>query len=390
MTTSSNPRYQQLQAWLQSLTKTHALQLDTLATASSDASFRRYYRLNSSSASTKTTGQATSYIVMDAPPPYENCQPFIEVGNLLQTAGLTVPEVIAQNLEHGFLLLSDLGPTTYLDAIRQGLLQPKSTGTQVGSETTHNTQAAQPADYAALGESTLNNSTLQALYRDAIQALVKMQQINGSGLPIYTQQWLVDELNLFIEWYVKHHCQTSLSDADQAMLAHTFKLLAADNMRQPFVLVHRDFHSPNLMLMGQGQNGRNPGIIDYQDALLGPISYDIASLVMDARTTWEEDQQLDWAIRYWEQARDAKLPVPDSFADFHRNYEWMSLQRNLRILGVFARLAYRDNKKAYLPHIPRVNTYIRQVASRYKQFGPLLKLLNRIHNVEEKVGLSFY
>src|SRR5699024_2047541 len=192
------------------------------------------------------------------------------------------------------------------------------------------------------------------------------------------------------DWYVSAYKQIVLTDDERHTLARVWQRLGKQNARSAKVFVHRDYHSPNLMIDENGPDNQLPGIIDYQDAVSGPITYDIASLVMDARTTWEEDQQLDWAIRYWELARAAGLPVPADFADFHRNYEWMSLQRNLRILGVFARLAHRDNKKAYLPHIPRVITYIQQVASRYKQFNPLLRLLNRVHNSEEKTGLSFY
>jgi len=157
---------------------------------------------------------------------------------------------------------------------------------------------------------------------------------------------------------------------------------------QPRVLVHRDYHSPNLML-GPGGPDFEPGVIDFQDALHGPLSYDIASLVMDARTSWDEPQQLDWAIRYWEYARTAGLPVPADFAEFHRQYEWMSLQRNLRILGVFARLSHRDGKHHYLDHMPRVQRYVRQVAERYQVFHPLVRLLDTVEKVSFTDGYSF-
>ena len=196
---------------------------------------------------------------------------------------------------------------------------------------------------------------------------------------------LAQELTVFPEWYAQRHCQIELNDTERQTLHDSFTTLIQDNVQQPCVLVHRDFHSPNIMVNNHGL----PGIIDYQDALVGPITYDIASLVMDARTTWEEPQQLDWAIRYWEAAKAARLPVAADFADFHRAYEWMSLQRNLRILGVFARLSYRDGKHHYLDHMPRVNTYVRQVAGRYNAFRPLLRLLDKLENRQVSVGYTF-
>ena len=168
-----------------------------------------------------------------------------------------------------------------------------------------------------------------------------------------------------------------------------FEDLARAMAAEARVLVHRDLHSPNLMVCTDPAIGPNPGVIDFQDALEGPISYDIASLVLDARTTWDEPQQLDWAIRYWEKARAARLPVPDDFAQFHRQYEWTSLQRNLRILGVFARLNLRDDKPGYLAHIPRVLQYVRQVAGRYNHFAPITKLLDRLEGVEVQTRLTF-
>ena len=192
-----------------------------------------------------------------------------------------------------------------------------------------------------------------------------------------------------IYMYVHQHCQSQLSDDEKNALEKTFSLLVAHNAKQPCVFVHRDYHSPNLLVCDQDMYGPNPGIIDFQDAVNGPISYDLASLIMDARTTWEEPQQLDWAIRYWQMARDAKLAVPDDFANFHTDYGFMGLQRNLRILGVFARLSIRDDKDHYLQHMPRVNAYVRQVANRYLVFKPLLRLLDRLDNIEHKVGYTF-
>ena len=326
-----------LHDWLKTLPPELGAQPDSLRPASSDASFRRYFRIDLHD----STG-----IIMDAPPEREDCRPFLHVGQRLQETGLRVPQILARNLEQGFLLMSDLGAQTFYQALQQGL------------------DAIQ----------------LQALYRPALHALVRMQQARCDDLPAYDAARLVDELSVFREWYVEKHCGATLSEAEEAALTTVFATLAADNAAQPVVLVHRDYHSPNLML--PETPGGEPGIIDFQDAVAGPITYDIASLVADARHTWEEDQQLDWAIRYWEMARAAGLPVNEAFADFHRAYEWMSLQRNLRVLGVFVRLSLRDGKHHYLDHLPRVNAYVRQVAERYGQFRPLLRLLNRLDGVQ--------
>lgn len=341
-----DPRLDQIRAWLGGLPATLNLAVDTLRPASSDASFRRYFRLDAGE---------RSLIVMDAPPAHEDSRPFLQVGQLLADAGLNVPAVLEKNLDLGLLLLTDLGEQTYYQRIQAGL----------------------------------SDSQLQALYRDALAALIRLQQASTAGLGTYDTARLADELKLFPEWYVGKHHGVALDDKTANALDKIFALLSASNGGQARVLVHRDFHSPNLMVCDQPQYGPNPGVIDFQDALAGPITYDLASLVTDARTTWEESQQLDWAIRYWEMARAAGLPVDADFAEFHRAYEWMGLQRNLRIMGVFARLNHRDGKAHYLAHMPRVNGYVRQVAQRYGVFTPLLRLLDKLDNREVSVGYTF-
>ncbi|MCW0208800.1 MAG: phosphotransferase [Achromobacter sp.] len=341
-----DPRLDQIRAWLSSLPAALNLAVDTLRPASSDASFRRYFRLDAGE---------RSLIVMDAPPAHEDSRPFLQVGQLLADAGLNVPAVLEKNLDLGLLLLTDLGEQTYYQRIQAGL----------------------------------SDSQLQALYRDALAALIRLQQASTAGLGTYDTARLADELKLFPEWYVGKHHGVALDDKTANALDKIFALLSASNGGQARVLVHRDFHSPNLMVCDQPQYGPNPGVIDFQDALAGPITYDLASLVTDARTTWEEPQQLDWAIRYWEMARAAGLPVDADFAEFHRAYEWMGLQRNLRIMGVFARLNHRDGKAHYLAHMPRVNGYVRQVAQRYGVFTPLLRLLDKLDNREVSVGYTF-
>ena len=339
-------RLTRLRQWLSTFSAELGIDPDSLAPASSDASFRRYFRVSS--------GQRT-LVIMDAPPPNEDCRPFVDVTSRLAAVGLNVPQVIREHLDEGFLLLTDLGPTTYYDKIQQGV----------------------------------DDASLQKMYREAVGALVQMQAAQTQGLSVYDASKLKAELGLFSEWYLAVHCKVALEATQSAALNQVFDILVQHNASQPRVLVHRDFHSPNLMYCTEAQYGANPGILDYQDAVAGPITYDLASIVMDARTTWEEPQQLDWAIRYWEQARSAGLPVPTDFADFHRDYEWMALQRNLRILGVFARLNYRDQKAHYLAHIPRVNQYVRQVAGRYLAFRPLIKLIDQLDHVQTSVGYTF-
>ena len=326
-----------LQSWLSSLPCELGIAINSLRPASSDASFRRYFRVDLAQGSA---------VVMDAPPAHEDCGPFVDISERLSDAGLRVPEILARDLEQGFLLLSDLGTHTFYQRLTEGV----------------------------------SEAELHVLYRPALHALVSLQQADHKGLPLYDLARLGEELKVFREWYVEKHCATELAPQEAAALEEVFNALIQDNASHPTVLVHRDYHSPNLMVP-QGDDAR-PGIIDFQDAVVGPITYDIASLVTDARYTWEEEQQLDWAIRYWEAARNAGLPVGTNFADFHRAYEWMSLQRNLRILGVFVRLSLRDGKHHYLEHLPRVNGYVRQVAVRYGAFKPLMRLLDRLDGVQ--------
>ncbi|MCD8505510.1 MAG: phosphotransferase [Burkholderiaceae bacterium] len=344
--TPASHRLQKLTQWLDSLPPDLALAPNTMVPASSDASFRRYFRLQAGK---------QSLIVMDAPPPQENCAPFVDVTMRLTEAGVTVPKILACDLGNGFMLLSDLGHHTYYDRIQAGL----------------------------------EDTELQTLYREALGTLVKLQHGKHDGLLTFDAPRLVTELQLFPEWFIKTHHNTDLTKTESEHLDRIFVLLAQAMASEPRVLVHRDFHSPNLMVCDRETGLVNPGVLDYQDAVAGPISYDIASLVFDARTTWDEPQQLDWAIRYWEKAKAARLPVPTDFAVFHQQYEWASLQRNLRILGVFARLNHRDNKAHYLAHVPRVLQYVRQVAARYQPFVPLMRLLDRLQGIEPEVKLTF-
>jgi aminoglycoside/choline kinase family phosphotransferase len=314
-----------------------------IAPASADASFRRYFRI----ASNQGDAKGRDYIVMDAPPAHEDCRPFIAVAKLFGDTGVHVPQVLAADLEQGFLLLTDLGNTTYLSA--------------------------------------LSADTARELYLASNDALVKIQLASRPGvLPEYDRALLTRELMLFPEWYVAKHLGASLSDEQTATLNTVFERLLANNLAQPQVYVHRDWHSRNLMV-----SDPNPGILDFQDAVYGPITYDLASIYRDAYIQWDEEQQLDWVIRYWEKARAARLPVHTDFGDFWRDFEWMGAQRHIKVLGIFARLYHRDGKDGYLKDMPLVMSYLRKVCERYIELKPLFYLLEALEEKQPQVGRMF-
>lgn len=334
-----DPRLAQLADWLSTL-DAPVTRPDTLRAASADASFRRYFRVDAADGGT--------LIVMDAPPPQEDVRPFVQVAQLFGATGVTVPQVLAQDIEHGFLLLSDLGNTTYLKQ--------------------------------------LNADTAHKLYIDAIEALVLLQAQSRPGkLPAYDRELLQRELMLFPDWYLGKHLNATLDEKQTADLNKVFEILLANNLAQPQVYVHRDYHSRNLMVLDQG----NPGILDFQDAVYGPITYDLVSLLRDAYIQWDEEMVLDWAIRYWERARRAGLPVSHDIDAFYRDFEFMGLQRHLKVLGIFARLYHRDGKDGYLNDIPLVMEYTRKTAYRYKEFAPLIKLLDALDEKRTGVGFTF-
>ncbi len=336
-------RREQLLGWLAALSPEWALSTESLRPASNDASFRRYFRIDSGHPQHRTL------IAMDAPPPMEDCTPFVQVARLFSATGLRVPQVLEADLAQGFLLLSDLGEQTFLDV--------------------------------------LDDSNANALHAEASEALVKLQQASrDSVLPPYDRTLLLRELMLFPEWYVEKHKGHRLSDADRAVLEAAFETLIASALAQPQVFVHRDYHSRNLMhLPGSG----TPGVLDFQDAVQGPITYDLVSLLRDAYVSWPEERELDWAIRHWQRARAAGLPVDADFGEFYRAFEWMGLQRHLKVLGIFARLYHRDGKDRYLADLPRVLAYTGRTASRYTAFTPLARLLDRIEGRELAVGYTF-
>ena len=322
----ADPRLVALRAWLQSAPGGIDLCPDTLRPASADASFRRYFRLDA------RAGDDSTLIVMDAPPEKEDVGRFCDVAELLRGGGLSVPRVLAR----------DAGDAARCDA----------------------------------------------LMRDALGALVRMQGVSA-GLPAYDRERLQAEMDLFETWYVRRQMQAELGDDERQGLRRVMDALLDNVLAQPVVLVHRDYHSRNLMVLPARRECGNPGVLDFQDAVLGPITYDLVSLLRDAYIAWPEQQQIDWAIRYWEGARKAGLPVNPDFGAFYRDFEWMGLQRQLKVLGIFSRLYHRDGKAQYLGDLPLVLQYARAVAGRYAEFAPLLRLLDRLQGVARRDAYTF-
>jgi N-acetylmuramate 1-kinase len=337
---NADPRLSILAEWLANTLHSDAF---TLAPASEDASFRRYFRVTLPGPHAMAPGAAT-LIAMDAPPPREDCRPFVHVAALMAEAGINAPRVLARDIGRGFLLLTDLGPTTYLRA--------------------------------------LDKSNADDLFTDAIDTLLRWQLASRPDvLPPYDAALLRRELELFPEWYVGRHLGQTLTQDERVAVARVFDLVIASNLAQPGVFVHRDYMPRNLMV-----STPNPGVLDFQDAVFGPITYDIASLFRDAFLSWPDERVLDWTIRYWEKAKRAGLPVTTDFAQFHRDCEWMGLQRHLQVLGIFARIRHRDGKQGYVEDTPRFLAYVRPVAERYRELAPLAHLLDRLAQSTPSVG----
>jgi aminoglycoside/choline kinase family phosphotransferase len=343
------------EAWLAGQAAQHNLLPATARPASADASFRRYFRVDRAAGG--------SCIVMDAPPAQENCQPFVKVAALMDDIGLHVPKVLAWDEPQGFMLLNDLGAQTLLDVLN--LDDP---------------QANLPR------------------YQDALAALLPWQTASREGvLPAYDEAVLRRELQLFPDWYLTQHKGFTLNPAQQALLDKTFASIVARNLAGPKVFVHRDFMPRNLMVPPADHSPATAaqalGVLDFQDALYGPVTYDIASLMRDAFLTWEEDFVLEVTIRYWEKARKAGLLDFDGWSEdfgaFYRAVEWMGLQRHLKVLGIFARLTLRDGKPKYLADTPRFVHYVRNTANRYRELGPFLKLIDEVENLQAASGFAY-
>ena len=299
----------------------------TLTSASSDASFRRYFRWQ---------GAGRSLIVMDAPPPQEDCAPFVKVANLLAEAHLNVPQILAADLERGFLLLNDLGRQTYLDVI--------------------------------------NEDNADELFTDALQALLAFQQLPMTApLPSYDDALLRRELQLFPEWYVQRHLGVEFSEQQQALWQRASQLLIDSALAQPKVLVHRDYMPRNLML-----SEPNPGVLDFQDAVYGPVTYDVTCLFKDAFLSWPEVRVSSWLEQYWQQALETGVPVQPVLDDFLRASDLMGVQRHLKVIGIFARICHRDGKPKYLGDVPRFFSYIDAVLARRPELAELAELLGSL------------
>ncbi|MEI7785725.1 MAG: phosphotransferase [Betaproteobacteria bacterium] len=349
-------RQHAFEQWLQAQTAAHGLHPASLRPASADASFRRYLRIDGAAGS--------SLIIMDAPPDKEDCRPFVKVAGLMQQAGLRVPQVLAWDEGQGFMLLSDLGAQTMMQVITAG-----------------------PAQALPL---PLRGQPTHDLFLAAIDTLVRWQCASQPDvLAPYDDALLTRELGLFPEWYVGRHRQFTLDAGQQQTLQSSFELIRQHNLQAlggARVYVHRDFMPRNLMA---GVAGDALGVLDFQDAVYGPITYDIASLMRDAFISWDEEFVIDITVRYWQQARQAGLPVGADFGEFYEAVEWMGLQRHLKILGIFARLTLRDGKPQYLADTPRFIAYVRQSASRYRLLAPLLRLLEQIEGGAVQAGYTF-
>ncbi len=358
------------ESWFQQIQPAHQLVRASLRLASADASFRRYLRVDT------PTG---SLVIMDAPPAKEDCKPFVRVAQLMADAGIKAPQVLAWDEANGFMLLPDLGTHTMMQ-----VMDP---------------QAPPPLD----------------LYLQAVDTLLQWQLASAEGvLPPYDRALLARELELFPQWYITEYRQVTLDAAQRKTLDEAFACIMDNNLAWPSVYVHRDFMPRNLMMpvedaaqffAGPPQEKLDPlggsavraatsvgarlSVLDFQDAVYGPITYDIASLMRDAFLSWDEDFCLDVTIRYWEKARKAGLPVGDDFGEFYRGVEWMGLQRHLKVAGIFARLTLRDGKPQYLADTPRFIGYIRATCGRYRELKPLLRLVEELEGVFVPNMLAF-
>ncbi len=315
-------RLEQLDTWLKKVLGSDEF---SLAPASADASFRRYFRVRHAD---------TTHIVMDAPPAQENSEPFVRIAGLLDEAGVNVPRIVAQDLAQGFLLLTDLGKQTYLDV--------------------------------------LDTDNADTLFRDAIHALLEWQLASRAGvLPEYDAHELLRELQLFPDWFIARHLQVGLSAGERQALDAVFQRIVERALAQSRVYVHRDFMPRNLM-----RSQPNPGVLDFQDARFGPIAYDVLSLFKDAFISWPQAQVTEWTRYYWQSAHDRGLPVPSDFVQFQQDVDWIGVQRHLKVLGIFARIHHRDGKPQYLQDAPRFLAYLRPVVSDYPELAPLAQILD--------------
>ncbi|WP_343657810.1 aminoglycoside phosphotransferase family protein [Paraburkholderia caribensis] len=344
---TADARLELLGAWLQSHAGRYGLDLATLKPASADASFRRYFRLAGIGAELVAGG--ATVIAVDAPPP-EKCREFVQVAGLLADAGVHVPRVLEVDLDAGFMLVTDLGTQSYLSTLKQ----------------------SSPAE-------------AKTLMRDALDALIRWQLASREDvLPPFDEAFLRREMELMPEWFIGRHLGQEVDENTRGVLDRTFALLVASARAQPQVFMLRDFMPRNLMIARP-----NPGVLDFQDAVYGPITYDVASLLRDAFIGWDEEFELDCFVYYWERAKKAGLPVDADFGEFYRQLEWMGLQRHIKVLGLFCRINYRDGKPHYMADLPRFIGYARKVCERYRPLVPFARLLDDLEGRAVDVGYTF-
>jgi aminoglycoside/choline kinase family phosphotransferase len=342
-THQADPRLEALTRWLYAHAAEHGLDVASLQVASADASARRYFRLAASGP------HGPSLIAVDAPPP-EKCREFAQIAALLSSAGVHGPHVLACDFDAGFMLVTDLGDAQYITAL----------------------EGAEP-------------QRARALMRDALDTLVRWQLTSQEGvLPAFDEAFLRRELELMPEWYIGRHLGHEIDEKTRTVLDRTWALLVASARAQPQVFMLRDFMPRNLMVCEP-----NPGVLDFQDAVYGPITYDVVSLLRDAFISWDEEFELDCFAYYWERAKKAGLPVDPDFGEFYRQLEWMGLQRHIKVLGLFARLHHRDGKSRYLTDLPRFVGYARKVSERYRPLAPFAKLLDDLEGRAAAVGYTF-
>ena len=327
----TDKRLEQLTQWLK-----YALDQDEvdISVASADASFRRYFRVE-----TPNNPAGKSWVVMDAPPDKEDCKPFVKISTAFHHMKVNVPEIYAQDLSNGFLVLTDFGSTCYLDK--------------------------------------LNDQTADKLYGDAMDVLVNLQtneKPKNITLPVYDDAMLKREMDLFPEWYLTKHLNTPADAQTKAMLDDTFNKLSEMALQQPVVWVHRDYHSRNLMQIEEN----NPGVIDFQDAVDGPVTYDLVSLLRDCYISWPDEKVEAWVKVYLQKLKDKNFCNDVSDEQFIKWFDWMGIQRHVKVLGIFSRLNYRDGKSNYLNDIPLTLDYVVKVTARYPELAEFHKFVSKI------------
>lgn len=337
-------RLHDLTLWLQDYFSRDPIKLHAII---NDASFRRYFRVQL---------QHKTYIAMDAPPTHEDCRPFVAIAHMFSSHGLRVPHIFAQDLNQGFLLLEDFGDQQFSQAVNSNVAAPITLS-----------PSPSPMRTWERGTELHSTSNVFKLYNQALSVLLQLQQCNSTSwsLPLFDANMLQRELDLLQPWFLERHLSIVLSAKQQQLLQNVFTLLIENALQQPQVCVHRDYHSRNLMILP----GDELGILDFQGAVIGPLTYDLVSLLRDCYIAWPEEQVTNWALSYLQRLQQQGVVVDIYPEQFLRWFDLMGLQRHLKVLGIFARLYHRDNKSLYLADLPRVMNYVLQVSGKYPEFG---------------------